>query len=195
MPHVLLGGLVLATGLGVGLGLAEAPVTKPASPPRVSATSGPILLLGDGIGPARFGQAESSAVSNLHKVLGSPSSGLMDEAGNCTIDAAMQWPTITAYFDHDHFVGYSTPSATGGVLQTADMTTTKGLRVGDTLAEAQRIYGTALRTSLAQGGSWFATTPDGTLDGYLTAEVNQKTPTPRIASIEVGGVGCPGASP
>ena len=44
------------------------------------------------------------------------------------------------------------------------------------LAEARQLYGAALKTSYAQGGSWTAKTPQGTLDGYLTAEVDQNSP-------------------
>ena len=119
----------------------------------------------------------------------------LNEAGNCTIDAIEQWPSMTVYFFHRRFVGYSTLSPTGMLVAEPNVATAKGLRIDDSLAQARLIYGDELRTSLAQGGSWFAKTPQGTLDGYLTAEVNQKSPAPRILSIEAGAVGCPAASP
>jgi hypothetical protein len=160
-----------------------------------------IVLLGNGVGGARFGQAEAVAVATLDRSLGKAKSPVpTSEAGNCDIDAAMQWRLLTAYFDHGRFVGYSTSSTSGRPLLATGIVangivTGGGLRLGDTLAEARRIYGNALRTSYAQGGSWFARTADGTLDGYLTAEVGQKSPPPRVASIEAGAVGCPAASP
>lgn len=35
----------------------------------------------------------------------------------------------------------------------------------------------------------------GPLVGYLTTEVNQRSPAPRIMSIEAGAVGCPAMTP
>jgi hypothetical protein len=167
-----------------------------ARPSPVSASAEVVVLLGNGTEAAHFGQPEAAAIDGLDKSLGPPeSSAPISEAGNCTIDAAMQWAALTAYFDHRRFVGYSTLSAGGDVLWRANVVTAKGLRVGATLAEARRIYGSALRTSYAQGGSWSAKTPAGALDGYLSAEVGQRTPPPRILSIEAGAVGCPASSP
>ena len=73
-----------------------------------------------------------------------------------------------------------------------------GLRVGDPLGQAQNLYGSALTTSAAQGGSWSATTPDGFLRGYLSGVPGQQSlpyPQPLIESIGAGDVGCPAASP
>ncbi len=53
----------------------------------------------------------------------------------------------------------------------------------------------SLRTSTAQGGTWFAKTAYGALEGYLTAELGQTSSVPRIMSIEAGAVGCPAATP
>ena len=154
-----------------------------------------VVLLGDGAGAARFGQSEAMAIKELDQALASPKRVVVNMAGNCTIDRAAQWPTFTAYFDRDRFVGYSTLATDGKPLRRAQMMTATGLRVGDTLAKARQIYGDTLSTTPAQGGAWFAKTAAGTLDGYLTAEVNSRVPTPRIASIEAGRVGCPAASP
>jgi hypothetical protein len=166
------------------------------APLPASATAEEVTLFGNGLATARFGQAEAVAISGLDRSLGRPKSATTtDEAGNCTIDAAMQWKMLTAYFYHGRFVGYSTLSATGKALAQSGVATAEGLHVGDTLAKARRIYGTALQTSYAQGGSWSAKTATGTLDGYLTAEVGQESPPPRILSIEAGAVGCPAASP
>jgi len=163
---------------------------------RVPASAGPtVTLLGDGIGAARFGQSERVAVSDLDKALSTTKAKVVEMAGNCTVDLAVQWPMLTAYFDHGRFVGYSTLAANGEPLTAMNMVTAKGLRVGDTLAEARRLYHGALTTTTAQGGAWFAKTPDGRLEGYLSAEVNQTKPPPRIASIEAGKVGCPAATP
>jgi hypothetical protein len=116
-------------------------------------------------------------------------------AGNCTIDSAMEWPTLTAYFFQNRFVGYGTSSLKGYFLD-ANASTVAGLRIGDSLAEARDIYGDTFKTTTAQGGSWSVATSTGTLAGNFTAEVDQ-TPSlrPRIADITAGSVGCPAASP
>ncbi len=74
--------------------------------------------------------------------------------------------------------------------------TAAGLRIGDDIGQAQRIYGRAFIVSPAQGGSWRVTTSTGVLDGYLTAAPGGPTPPdPKIADISAGSVGCPATSP
>jgi hypothetical protein len=65
--------------------------------------------------------------------------------------------------------------------------------LGDTLARARVLYGDALTTSFAQGGSWSVTTSTGRLAGLLTGEVDQTSPRPRI--VDITAVGYPAASP
>jgi hypothetical protein len=153
------------------------------------------VLAGDGVGSVRFGESTSSAIAGLDQVLGHPSKGPINEAGNCTIDVAEQWSGLTGFFDRGEFVGYSTLAANGERLIQGNMETGMGLRVGDTIAQARQIYGSEFQTSLAQGGSWSVSTPAGKFLGYLTGEPNRPGPTPTIMSIEAGSVGCPAATP
>ncbi len=153
------------------------------------------MLAGDGVASVRFGESTSSAIAGLDRALGQPSKGPVNEAGNCNIDAAEQWPALTGFFDRGVFVGYSTLAANGERLTHGNMQTAVGLRVGDTIAQARQIYGSDFRTSLAQGGSWSVTTADGKFIGYLSGEPNQPGPPPAIMSIEAGSVGCPAATP
>jgi hypothetical protein len=153
------------------------------------------VLAGDGVASVRFGESTSSAIAGLDQVLGKPSKGPINEAGNCNIDAAEQWSSLTGFFYKGEFVGYSTLAANGERLTQANMETAMGLRVGDTLAQAQQIYGSAFRTFLAQGGSWSVTATDGKLIGYLSGEPNQPGPSPTIMSVEAASVGCPAATP
>jgi hypothetical protein len=153
------------------------------------------VLVGDGVASVRFGEGASSAIAALDHLLGQPSRGPVNEAGNCTIDAAEQWPGLTGFFEAGEFVGYSTLAADGERPIQGNMETAMGLRVGNTIAQAQQIYGAAFQTSLAQGGSWSITTPDGKVIGYLSGESNQPGPAPTITSIEAGSVGCPAATP
>jgi hypothetical protein len=155
-----------------------------------------IVLLGDGIGQtARFGQSEAAAVATLDRMFGSPTTAEPVTTNDCNVDADLQLPGMVAYFDHGRFVGYSTVARAGEARGGRDLATSRGLDVGDILAVARRLYGRALRTSLAQGGSWFAATPHGRLEGFLDAEVAQVTPPPRILSIGAGALGCPAMSP
>ncbi|TAN25135.1 MAG: hypothetical protein EPN30_05245 [Actinomycetota bacterium] len=174
-------------------------VSTPASPAfsivQSPAISGPAVLNGNGIGNAIFGQPQATAIANLEKVLGPPNTAAPRPTTNCTVDAYLKFLGLTADFDHGRFVGYSTGSLLGMNRQILNSQTAKGLRIGDTLAYAKQIYGSELRTSLAQGGSWFASTPSGTLAGLTTEEVNSTSPAPRIADISAGSVGCPAVSP
>jgi hypothetical protein len=153
------------------------------------------VLAGDGAAGVRFGESTSSAIAGLDEAVGKPSKGPINESGNCNIDAAEQWPSLTGFFDRGEFAGYSTLAANGERLTQGSMETAMGLRVGDTIARARQIYGSVFRTSLAQGGSWSVTTPDGKIIGYLSGEPNQPGPSPTITSIEAGSVGCPAATP
>jgi hypothetical protein len=174
--------------IGAGVGDTQAP--KPAV--------GHFTLRGNGIGGAHFGQSEFSAIIALDKVLGIPTSRVpTNDAPNCGIDAYMQWSAITAYFGQQRFIGFSTTWVNGIPRSPIEhnAATSAGLEIGDSLAQARQIYGTALTTSFAQGGAWFATTPTGRLAGNLTDEVNESTPPPRIEDITAGTVGCPAASP
>jgi hypothetical protein len=200
---VMLGCLLAAAGLAGGLtaSFAGSPPRQPGTAHREGRSNPPagivghVILRGDGIGLAHFGQAEAGAVADLDDLLGSPLHAKpTDMAGNCTIDAAMQWPTITAYFFQGRFVGYGTNSPNGHFFN-SNAGTVEGLRIGDSLARATLLYGTSLKTSTAQGGSWSVATSTGTLAGLWSNEINRTSPEPRIADITAGSVGCPGASP
>jgi len=107
----------------------------------------------------------------------------------------MRWHDVSAYFDHGEFVGYSSSEGIGAPPAADAPASVKGLQTGDLLPKAQQLYGSAFVTSLDQGGSWIASTPEGTLYGFLTAEPNQTQTVPLIGSIEAGSVGCPALSP
>ena len=152
-------------------------------------------MRGYGIGSAVFGQPEAIAISNLEKVLGPPTTAEPMPTTNCTVDAYIEFLGLIADFDKGLFVGYRIGSLIGENRQILNSQTTKGLRIGDTLAQAKQIYGSNLRTSTAQGGSWFAATSTGTVAGLTTVEVNWTNPQPRIADMSAGAVGCPAVSP
>jgi hypothetical protein len=178
--------VVVVAGIGIGLVWPSAASGSTPTAPRT------LTVAADGIGAIHFGLTQSTAVAKLTRVLGPPTTrGVVDEPGNCTIDGALHWSAVTAYFFHGRFVGFSS----GRQASRPSVTSAKGLRSGDTLTQVRRLYGSALRTSFAQGGSWFVATPQGTMDGILTNEVNSTKPPPRVATIDAGSVGCPAVSP
>ena len=205
-------GVLLALG-GLAFGLLAAVGGPPPPRPGHGASSGNtpgapgtaaghFTFRGNGIGGAAFGQPQALAIAELDKVLGSPATPRpAGDAGNCTVDAYLTWPTMTAYFFHGRFVGYNSASllaapGSGAPNVIPDAPTAAGLRIGDGIAQARRIYGSAFVVLFSQGGSWRVTTSTGTLDGYLTAVPDHPTPpAPRVADVSAGSVGCPAASP
>ncbi|HEY6471349.1 MAG TPA: hypothetical protein VIY26_00565 [Acidimicrobiales bacterium] len=192
-PLPVLAACVLLTALVLGAEDVSSAETKSGS-----SSSHVIVLRGNGIGKAVFGQSETTAISGLRSVLGAPKTHEpVNLTGNCTVDTGVEWTSMTAYFFHDRFVGYATVSLLAEPTSRTPprMATGAGLHIGDTLARAAHLYGRSLRTSYAQGGNWSAATPNGKLAGYLTSEVNSTKPAPQIADITAGSVGCPAASP
>ncbi len=158
----------------------------PARPGAVAAAR----LAGNGIGPARFGQPQHQVLAELEAILGPPARPYRASGYNCGVDHLIGWPGLQAHFGHGRFAGYS--------YRATDLQTTAGLRVGDSVRRARRLYGHALRLSFEQGGAWFATTPSGQLDGFTYGRSGNHTdigPDSRIATIEAGTVGCAALSP
>jgi hypothetical protein len=194
-------GLVFAVG-GSPPGRSGNGASSENTPGTPGTVAGHFTFRGNGIGGARFGQPEAVAIAELDKVLGSPTTPRpADDAGNCTVDAYLTWPTMTAYFFRGRFVGYNSASLLGAQVSGAPnvipgASTAAGLRIGDDVAQARRIYGSAFVVLLSQGGSWRVTTSTGMLDGYLTAVPGRPTPpVPKVADVSAGSVGCPAASP
>jgi hypothetical protein len=137
----------------------------------------PTALGPRGIGPVVFGRRFDPtlvALSNLLGVFGRRSAG-----PGCGVDRVEQLlDGITLFFGRGRLVGYE--------YRGRFLATKAGLRVGNRVARARRLYGRAFKVSAAQGGSWSA---DG-LIGYLSAPKGG-----RIMSIDSGNVGCPALTP
>jgi hypothetical protein len=148
-------------------------------------------LKGNGIGRARFGDRAKSVIDKLDRVLGHRPTRKRFGAGQCNINGEVDWPGLAAYFHDRRFVGYSYgPKISDGGLST--FATTRGLRVGETVRQARRIYGSAFKVSTAQGGSWSVRTPHGRIDGFLS---DLTKPRSKVLTIEAGNVGCPALTP
>jgi len=158
-----------------------------------SAPTVSLVVSARGLGVAHLGTGESTAEKTFTRLLGRPSTPLTSTPGlsNCGLDAMSSWRGFGAYFDHGRLVGLSL-----GPTLTPLGRTSSGLELGDTLGHARALYGVSLRTSTAQGGTWFATTSSGRIDGFLNPSTG-RTPKPsaRIFTIDVGVVGCPAMSP
>jgi hypothetical protein len=161
--------LIFATSLVAAAGVTAAlfafiggsPPRRPGAPVHSDdgRTSAPVpthvVLRGNGIGAAHFGQPEAVAVIDLEHILGTPLSAAPISSRGCTIDSQLTWPVMTAYFDRGRFVGYGTGGAMGryGHHNFPGAVTAQGLKIGDSVAQAQAVYGNALTMSYAQGGS------------------------------------------
>jgi hypothetical protein len=157
-----------------------------------------IILSGDAVGSVRFGETQSAAAASLVKLIGKSVGGVRKaNQGGCTISAALYWLNFAAFFYHGKFDGYQTGNyLTDKPAPTFNGETPRGLRVGDSLARAQKLYGSAFSTNGAQDGVYAAATKSGTIRGYLSTEPNQASATRiKLLTISAGSVGCPAMSP
>ena len=156
------------------------------------------ILSGDAVGSVRFGEAQNDAATALVKLMGKSEGGVRNASdGGCIISAALYWSNFAAYFYHGKFDGYQTGNnLTDKPEPTFNGVTPQGLRVNDTLAQAEKLYGSSLTTRGVNGGVFAAATKTGTIRGYLSDEPNN-TPAAKIKllTISAGSVGCPAASP
>ena len=149
----------------------------------------PVQLTPTGIGQVRFGETQTQAVAILETILGRPKTAGPRPEESCDITSLLIWPGFTAFFDHSHFVGYSTTRRS--------LATARGLHSGTTVAAAKTIYGHAFRLSMAQGGSYRITLSSGELTGYVHGGVTASTipSTAELDGVFAGATGCPGISP
>lgn len=180
----------------VALGVSLSAWSLPAADVGASTTKRAIVLSGDSVGSVHFGEAQRRAERALEKLIGPSEGGTRSENGNCTIDAALFWTNFSAYFLRGRFVGYQTGNDLSHHREaTFDGVTGRGLRIGDTLTAARRLYAGHVTTSAENGGVYAIDTAEGTIRGYLSLEVSHPPNRVKIASISAGSVGCPAASP
>ncbi len=161
-------------------------------PIAASAGTPTLVLHGDGLANLRFGTRATLVVRTLGATLGRPTSPLASAPGTvrCGVDAAAAWRGVIVFVDRGVFVGYSVTANARTPLR-AD----NGLAIGDTVAQARRIFGRRLRLSGNQGGAWFARIPTGRYYGFLAPSGPPPGPRSTILSIEAGRVGCPAMTP
>jgi hypothetical protein len=163
-----------------------------------------VTFTSDGVGSAKFSESQAGAQAEMDSLFGQPTATI-GQTGNCTVDTLIRWGEVSMYFSKGSFVGYRALGSTaqypsgGGFTpggKGTDGGTAVGLRVGDSLADAQALYGSALTTTTAQGGAWTAVTPSGIIHGNLSGVPGQRPSSQLlIESIGAGDVGCPAAAP
>jgi hypothetical protein len=188
--------------------------THPGVLPAVQAPSAlqpPVLdvLRPDGIGSAQFGASPAVVRATIDSLVHQQGGGYT-RGRSCGLDHEIKWwdqrtasgePALTVYFRRSTFAGYQFGDLPGaGVLLKPgsgwSLATTRDLRVGDTLARGQQLYGHTFAISSAQGGTWSARSP-GLIRGYSWGTPDQMPLSPRraVATIDAGDVGCPALSP
>jgi hypothetical protein len=211
--------LAISVLLAVGIGAGAVALLRHRAPTPPGQQSGPasntVILTGDGLGGVGFGASPARLLQLIEPLLGPPSDDVKGEAA-CGVDRQLTWPILldplTGHlerseellltFDRGRFAGYQyggfdppRPGHTQRLRLRA--TTARGLAIGDSLASGQRLYGRAFQISAAQGGSWQARTPYGTLRGYAydTSSRGVTSPSNLVASINGGTLGCPAMNP
>ncbi len=150
------------------------------------------VLAGDGIDRALFGEGRVIVVRRIDGLLGRrPSSAYRPSRRGGGVDHEIRWQRLHVYFGRGRFVGYE---YWGGPRVGGEpaLATRKGLLVGETLAAARRLYGTAFTVTAEQGGAWFVRGPHGLLSGY-TSDV--RSPRGRIRTICAGRLGTAALTP
>ena len=182
---VLLVGAVVSSLVGYG-------VTRLVSS---SPTTAPIVLLSNGVGTVPFGTIQSHAISRLELLFGDLRTTDMISTQNCGVTAWANGSNVQFAFARHKFVGFEIGSANGKIVTRPDVISSKGLRLGDTIREAEEIYGSSFTTSAAQGGSWEARTQTGQLIGLLVGPPGPVGNSDQIQMIAAGYLGCPAMTP
>ncbi len=152
------------------------------------------VLQGNGIGAAKFGGSPKTVVRQLTALLHRPptdSKSYYPLRAPCQVDHEDDWPGLSVYFSHGHFVGYSYDQR---AMRTSEpiLATAKGLSLGETLKQGRRNYGAKFQVSRYQGGKWSVSTAHGRMDGYTSEGTNLNGD---IITIAAGDLGCPVATP
>ena len=114
-----------------------------------------------------FGMRPAGVVRRLDLVLRHRPTERLHVVHACGVDHAIGWPGLIVFFRSNRFVGYSYRPAYGD-QRVPILATARGLRVGDTLRTGKVLYGPDFHASRHHGGSWWARTPEGTVEGLAS---------------------------
>ena len=149
------------------------------------------VLHGNRIWHVHFGIGVARVVRGIDRILGRPPSVPFHVVRACQVDHAVGWPGLVVFFHHGRFVGYSYRPAAGERREPM-LATARGLRVGDMLTMGKFLYGSAFHDSVEHGGSWWALTPGGRVEGLVSGWPGG--PRGSVATIAAGELGCPGVT-
>ena len=151
-----------------------------------------IQLDGNGLGVVSFGATAASATAALSAVLGKPTGH--PSAGCTSAYAQTAWHDLIVQFVSGRFRGYRyvdappygvAPSPKLLRAVTPKLSTSAGITLGDTSAEAKRVY-----PSLRQTGSEFWSTPTGIVFAFYQLKAPSSSSEPIY---EIKNSVCPGS--
>jgi hypothetical protein len=183
----------LLVGAALGLMAAVAILASPSLANRrpVTATIQNVLHARR-IGRAGFGMSPAQVVHKLDRLLRHRPTERLHVVHACGVDHAIGWPGLVVFLRGHRFVGYSYRPAYGS-RHIPMLATARGLRVGDTLTTGKVLYGRDFHASRDHGGTWWASTRDGRLEGLASGW--PQGPLGSVATIAAGDVGCPSVTP
>ncbi len=171
------------------------------------------VLAGEGVGGVRFGASPAAVRVTLDALMGA-NGGAYFQRNGCGIDHEIDWPSrstgaapdrvpvLSVFFKRGRFVGYQygeygSPTKPRYSRRAVGLASVRGLRIGESLALAYRLYGRAFTISASQGGTWSAATVRGQLRGFAwgTTKHGKVGSQSLIDTIGAGDLGCPALSP
>lgn len=140
----------------------DPPPAQDSPPAAPAATTGAIVLQGNGLGLVTFAEPESTAVERLTALLGAPTKE--DRARpDCPLDRTLWWGALAAGFQDGKFVSYLASNGPGGEYRT-----TAGIGPGSTLAQIQQAYGPDLPEGPdSNAGSFVLKTDTGDIYAFM----------------------------
>lgn len=144
------------------------------------------------IARAQFGMWPAGVVRRIDHLLRHRPTESLHIVHACGVDHAIGWPGLVVFFRANRFVGYSYRPAYG-TNTVPTLATARGLRVGDTLTVGKTLYGREFHASRHHGGTWWAWTAEGRLEGLASGWPGG--PRGSVATIAAGNVGCPSSTP
>ena len=166
------------------------------APPLVAQTtaSSPVRLSGDAVGGVRLGTSQARAIGELATMFARLKTTKLKAIGWCGLTAQSTGHDVLFNFQRRKFVGYEIGNAYGKTAGQPNVVTVAGLRLGDTIAQAEKIYGQEFITSAAQGGSWKVKTPTGEMVGLLVNPPMTGS-SDQVEMIGAGDFGCAAMGP
>jgi hypothetical protein len=166
------------------------------APPVVAQTtaSSPVRLSGDAVGGVRLGTSQGRAIDELATMFGRLKTTKLKAIGWCGLTAQSTGHDVLFNFEQRKFVGYELGNASGKTAGQPNVVTVAGLRLGDTIAQAEKVYGRQFMTSAAQGGSWKVETSTGEMVGLLVNPPMTGS-SDQIEMIGAGDFGCAAMGP